>query len=124
MVMYFILGACAGAAIGLILFAVNEAGWYKECDKLLRLCIEQTDKIFDAWEEDVNALESEHGIVRCKDCVKHNVGFDDEWSCLDEVCPLVRFRGKSKGNEFDYQFCCYGKRGKTANEDVSRDNRN
>lgn len=58
-------------------------------------------------------------IIRCKDCVKHNrdIGdFKDEadnknrffWK--DEACPLVRYRGKAQGHEFDYQYCCYAER--------------
>lgn len=53
-------------------------------------------------------------IVRCKDCAKQN----KERGCYpngevihkDEACPLIEFRGKAQGHEFDYQFCCFGER--------------
>lgn len=57
--------------------------------------------------------------VYCKDCIKHNKGLGDykvsesgevRFLCKDEACPLVDFRGKAQGHEFDYQFCCYGRR--------------
>ena len=46
-------------------------------------------------------------IIYCKDCVKHNIGVDDT-PYKSYVCPLVRFRGKAQGHEFDYQYCAYG----------------
>ena len=53
-------------------------------------------------------------IVYCKDCVKHNmkVGFDENGHTVwkEDACPLVIWRGKAKGHEYDYQFCAYGKR--------------
>lgn len=57
-------------------------------------------------------------IVYCKDCKKHNIGIGDflgdadgnrHWYWKDEACPLVEYRGKAKGHEFDYQYCCCGK---------------
>ena len=55
-------------------------------------------------------------VVRCKDCKRHNGAFGDflineqRYLREDEVCPLVYWRGKAKGNEFDYQYCIYGER--------------
>lgn len=58
-------------------------------------------------------------IIYCKDCVKHNKGIGDieeqpygliKHIMKDESCPLVSWRGKAQGHEFDYQFCVYGKR--------------
>lgn len=53
-------------------------------------------------------------IVYCKDCVKHNVkvGFDKNGHTVwkEDSCPLVDWRGKAKGCEYDYQFCVYGER--------------
>ena len=48
-------------------------------------------------------------IIYCKDCVKHNIGVDDT-PYKSYVCPLVKFRGKAQGHEFDYQYCAYGAR--------------
>ena len=57
-------------------------------------------------------------IVYCKDCEKHNKGVGDlvmwpdgkwQWIWKDEACPLVSWRGKAQGHEFDYQYCVYGK---------------
>lgn len=54
------------------------------------------------------------GIIRCKDCKKHNVerGYHpgEHWVFTDEACPLVEIRGKAKGHEFDYQFCFFAER--------------
>ena len=55
-------------------------------------------------------------VVRCKDCKRHNGAFGDflineqRYLRKDEVCPLVYWRGKAKGSEFDYQYCIYGER--------------
>ena len=53
-------------------------------------------------------------IIYCKDCRKHNkkIGFDENFHTVwkEDACPLVSWRGKAQGHEFDYQFCVYGKR--------------
>ena len=49
---------------------------------------------------------SQPEIIRCKDCRKHNV--DTGWK--SDCCPLVYWRGKAQGHEFDYQHCAYGER--------------
>lgn len=48
-------------------------------------------------------------IIYCKDCRKHNVrvGFDEKKA---DSCPLVSWRGKAWGHEFDYQYCPYAER--------------
>lgn len=66
------------------------------------------------WAEDmVNLIDAmpsvQPEIVRCKDCVKHNKAISDT-PYKEYVCPLVKFRGKAHGHEFDYQYCAYGKR--------------
>ena len=48
-------------------------------------------------------------IVYCRDCAKRNNGVNDV-IYLSDVCPMVGFRGKPQGHEFDYQYCVYGKR--------------
>ena len=54
---------------------------------------------------------AEPEIIYCKDCQKHNVSiedwYDNRWK---KVCPLVGYRGKAQGHEFDYQFCAYADR--------------
>ena len=53
----------------------------------------------------VDAVE----VVYCKDCIRHNNDTGDViWIGL--ACPLVKFRGKAQGHEFDYQYCVYGRR--------------
>ena len=57
---------------------------------------------------------AEPKIIYCKDCRKHNkkVGFDENFHTVwkEDACPLVSWRGKAQGHEFDYQFCAYGER--------------
>ena len=53
-------------------------------------------------------------IVYCKDCRKHNVkvGFDENFHTVwkEDACPLVLYRGKAQGHEFDYQYCAFAER--------------
>ena len=58
-------------------------------------------------------------IIYCKDCVKHNKGLGNyevhpdgstTWIWKDSACPLVSWRSKAQGHEFDYQFCAYAER--------------
>lgn len=62
--------------------------------------------------EGLPSAESE--IIHCKDCRKHNVkvGFDENFNIVwkEDACPMVDWRGKAKGHEFDYQFCCCAER--------------
>ena len=67
--------------------------------------------------EDEPPAQSE--IVYCKDCVKHNKGLGNyevhpdgstTWIWKDSACPLVSWRDKAQGHEFDYQFCAYAER--------------
>lgn len=60
-------------------------------------------------------------IIYCKNCRKHNkkVGFDENFHTVwkEDACPLVSWRGKAQGHEFDYQFCAYAdKREEVRNE--------
>ena len=48
-------------------------------------------------------------VCYCKDCRKHNKGVDDV-RLHGDACPLVRYRGRAHGHEFDYQWCAYGSR--------------
>ena len=75
------------------------------------------EKFYDWWDmhkvlsmRTINDLPSaEPKIIRCKDCRKHNVkvGFDEDGHTVwkEDACPLVSWRGKAKGHEFDYQHC-------------------
>ncbi len=47
-------------------------------------------------------------IVRCKDCVKHNQSYGNNGAI--DSCPLVLYRGKAQGHEFDYQYCAFAER--------------
>ena len=58
-------------------------------------------------------------IIYCKDCAKHNKGLGNyevhpdgssTWIWKDSACPLVSWRDKAQGHEFDYQFCAYAER--------------
>ena len=53
-------------------------------------------------------------IVHCKDCRKHNkkLGFDENYNITykDDACPLIPWRGMSKGHEHDYQSCSFAER--------------
>ena len=58
-------------------------------------------------------------IIHCKNCAKHNKGVGDfevlpdgkrSWIWKDQACPLVSWRGKAQGHEFDYQYCVYAER--------------
>lgn len=58
-------------------------------------------------------------IIYCKDCVKHNKGLGNyevhpdgssTWIWKDSACPLVSWRDKAQGHEFDYQFCAYAEK--------------
>lgn len=67
------------------------------------------DGFVDAVDTAIEALSTD--IVRCKDCVRHNVAVKDWYDDHEKkVCPLVEHRGKAQGHEFDYQFCCFGER--------------
>ena len=64
-------------------------------------------------------------IIYCKDCVKHNKGLGNyevhpdgstTWIWKDSACPLVSWRDKAQGHEFDYQFCAYAERREVNNE--------
>ena len=82
------------------------------------------DSCGEPWIYKENAVESiqmiepippaEPKIIYCKDCRKHNkkIGFDENFHTVwkEDACPLVSWRGKAQGHEFDYQFCAYGER--------------
>lgn len=53
---------------------------------------------------------AEPEIVYCKDCKKHNISVEDTWDKYQKWCPLVAYRGKAQGHEFDYQYCVCGER--------------
>lgn len=56
--------------------------------------IDPQSELLLAYKDD----ESEE-IIRCGECKKHN---------NEKKCPMVKFRGKAKGYEFDDQFCSMG----------------
>ena len=50
-------------------------------------------------------------LVRCKDCRKHNHSMTEPpYYARADACPLVAYRGKAQGHEFDYQYCVCGER--------------
>lgn len=68
----------------------------------------------DAYKALEQLPPAEPDIIYCKDCRKHNkkVGFDENFHTVwkEDACPLVSWRGKAQGHEFDYQFCAFGER--------------
>ena len=65
------------------------------------------------------APSTQPDIIYCKDCVKHNKGLGNyevhpdgstTWIWKDSACPLVSWRDKAQGHEFDYQFCAYAEK--------------
>lgn len=61
-----------------------------------------------------NLPSAEPEIIYCKDCRKHNqdAGYypDGHVVHLEDSCPLIAYRGKAQGHEFDYQYCVYAER--------------
>ena len=54
---------------------------------------------------------AEPEIIRCKDCKRHNLSVEDTWDNPSlKWCPLVAYRGKAQGHEFDYQYCVCAER--------------
>lgn len=90
------------------------ANEYHDADIKFRVLGRIARDIRDELEED--AVE----VIFCKDCAKHNIDIGDvksepsepggmyKFYWKDEACPLVQYRGKAQGHEFDYQFCCCG----------------
>lgn len=71
--------------------------------------------IFAVRKEDIDEMPTiQPEIIYCKDCRKHNkrVGFDENFHTVwkEDACPLVSWRGKAQGHEFDYQFCACAER--------------
>ena len=73
---------------------------------------QQLDVLIDLLEKENRRLREM--VVYCTDCTKHNkkIGFDENFHTVwkEDACPLVSWRGKAQGHEFDYQFCAYAKR--------------
>lgn len=79
----------------------------------------------EGWTDAVNmvdaqieAAEPDVEIIFCKDCARHNIAIGDfreegdkrHWFWKNEACPMIEYRGKAQGHEFDYQFCSMAKR--------------
>lgn len=80
------------------------------CSECQGRCI-QCDSYPCSEVEVINALPSaEPDIIYCKDCKRHNISVEDTWDQYKKWCPLVAYRGKAQGHEFDYQFCVCGER--------------
>ena len=68
------------------------------------------DAIYSAAEAIKNLPSAEPDIIYCKDCKRHNISVEDTWDQYKKWCPLVAYRGKAQGHEYDYQFCAFGER--------------
>ena len=74
--------------------------------------------LLDEMREDEAVEKQKEEIIYCKDCKRHNKGIGDfeetetgrKWIWKPDNCPLVQYRGKALGHEFDYQYCCYSER--------------
>lgn len=71
----------------------------------------ETYKQLAAWLRELKAMRELPEIVFCKDCARHNVDMRDSlYIEKAQECPLIHYRGKAQGHEFDYQFCVYAER--------------
>ena len=84
---------------------------HEQVQSVMKAVTESVDRI---WQE-----PAQHEIIYCKDCAKHNKGVGylevlpdgrNSWIWKDRACPLVNWRGKAQGHEFDYQYCAFAER--------------
>lgn len=61
-----------------------------------------------AWLRELKERRKAPEIIFCKDCAKHNKSYGDNGAI--DSCPLVLYRGKAQGHEFDYQYCAFAER--------------
>lgn len=87
----------------------------EKCEKCMMEHMDEMEKL----EVELEMQKAQPEIIHCKDCVKHNKGVGDlevlpdgkrSWIWKDQACPLVSWRGKAQGHEFDYQYCAYAER--------------
>lgn len=76
-------------------------------------------KIYVAKDAIKQLPPAQQEIIYCKDCAKHNRALGEflidkngerRWFWKGESCPLVEYRGKAQGHEFDYQYCACAER--------------
>ena len=60
------------------------------------------------WLRELQERRKAPEIVFCKDCARHNKSYGDNGAI--DSCPLVLYRGKAQGHEFDYQYCAFAER--------------
>ena len=60
------------------------------------------------WLRELQERRKAPEIIFCKDCAKHNKSYGDNGAI--DSCPLVLYRGKAQGHEFDYQYCAFAER--------------
>ena len=60
------------------------------------------------WLRELQERRKATEVVFCKDCAKHNKSYGDNGTI--DSCPLVLYRGKAQGHEFDYQYCAFAER--------------
>lgn len=89
---------------------------YENADEKTKLVC---DGLSEAEDVVMGMPSAQPEIIYCKDCVKHNKGLGNyevhpdgstTWIWKDSACPLVSWRDKAQGHEFDYQFCAYAER--------------
>jgi hypothetical protein len=72
-----------------------------------RIC-EEHERQLAAWLRELQERRKAPEIVFCKDCARHNKSYGDNGAI--DSCPLVLYRGKAQGHEFDYQYCAFAER--------------
>lgn len=77
-----------------------------DSEKLAK-CAENQRQIAE-WLRELQERRKEPEVVFCKDCAKHNKSYGDNGAI--DSCPLVLYRGKAQGHEFDYQYCAFAER--------------
>lgn len=75
--------------------------------KKLHKCANEHRQLAE-WLRELQERRDVPEIVHCKDCRKHNQSYGDNGAI--DSCPLILYRGKAQGHEFDYQFCVYAER--------------
>ena len=82
-------------------------------DAVSAVCLDYAD-VISVLQDTEKLPSAQPEIIYCKDCKKHGVkfGIDENRNMIwkEDACPLIEWREKAQGHEFDYQFCVYAER--------------
>lgn len=81
--------------------------FYQEEAESNKICYEH-DRQLTAWLRELQERRKAPEIIYCHECVKHNQSYGDNGAI--DSCPLVLYRGKAQGHEYDYQYCAFAER--------------